>query len=147
MQGRLDGSLSFMCWVSSSASQDKKVLGEKCFVQRGRSLFHPFPTVKKQILLSYRTYGQKAGLACFWVTGSRTKGKKIDISQLTPKWKPPIMSALSAWPLCNLVLYWLKLRLSLCICHIHGFPCWKCISVIALRCLEIMFPHTFPHSP
>lgn len=79
MHGRLDGSISFMCWVSSSASQDKKALEAKCFVQRGRSLFYPLPQLRSSFCwvtweVTYIIYGQKAGLASFWMTGSRTKG-------------------------------------------------------------------------
>lgn len=116
----------------------------------------PFPQLRNSFCrvtrkVTYIIYGQKAGLACFWMTGSRTKRKKkIEISQLTPKWKPPIMLALTAQPLCNLVLYWLlKSRLSLCNCHscVYGFPRRKCIHVTALICLEICPPMPSPSSP
>lgn len=81
MQGRLDRSLYFKCWVSSSASQDKKLLKESA-LSRGQEVSSiPFPQLRNSFCwvarkVTYIIYGQKTELACFWMTGYRTKAPK-----------------------------------------------------------------------
>lgn len=80
MQGRLEGSLCFMCWVCSSPAKTRK-LWEQSALFRGEEVSPiPFPQSRNSFcwVMSEATYiicGQKAELACFWVTGIWTKRK------------------------------------------------------------------------
>lgn len=114
----------------------------------------PFPQLRNSFCwvtrkVTYIIYGQKAVLACFWMTGSRTKGKRI---LKFPSW-PQNENLPLCWHLlhdhcviwfCTDSLNWDYLYVTVIQLYMDFLA--ENASMSQLSCLEIHPPIPFPSS-